>query len=279
MTTKLAGASYGWFGFLVLFISIIPSSAQGVDAMNWDLETPSISRWRVAFGGHNATRKLRADQAKKNDAALTVKNIGDVPPDRGSKILGWGIASYTLDGGDFFEFEYYKTTIDEVGTIRKNAKVFGIPLRLGLRMPISLETESFKIRYGYPLFSTERLNVSGTLGVREFRASVTYPHEDFRRYPDDYKIVLPTFGVLSTYTMGKNWRGVARADWLTFSANGSTATIADFDGVIEYSGLSGNVIGVGYRYSLITYAADRERWSGHLSYRVRGPLIYAAVNF
>ena len=268
----LAGAIISLF-----FLSVCFSSQALADCQAG--ATCSNHNWRLIVGGQYTHRSPSVYYLEKDNTPLREVFIEEDFTEKRYLPFPFMKLEYQINPVSFVDLTYNRDETKTSALQRKTVNFLFFPIRLAIRAPLEVNTQSLKLRYNRALYQTQDWQIGAALGINvlKFDAEAQIPGEGKKE--DSFTAPLPNFGLFAVYQPMESINLKFRTDYLPLKTGKTDGTLSETELALEYQYNETWFLGAGYRYSYFKLALNHDSYNADIKHITYGPTVFVGVNF
>jgi hypothetical protein len=262
---------------LVAAVAAVPAAAERVTDKAWLSGSALFA---------TADSSLRLDSTVTNGLGTTLsfeKDLGLSSHDTTPLVLG----GLRIGKGWRVEAEYLRLHRTGNHTLDRTAIVGDTTFDVNANVAGLLESDTIRIVGGYAPIRGDNYELGGSLGfhVTKFKAqvlgigSVNGTTSALVAKAADQTAPLPTLGLYGNYTISPLFTLNARVDYLSLKIGDYSGKLIDTRGTVSVRPLRYLSLGGGYQYVEYDVSARKKAFTGKVTYKFRGPVLFAELDF
>ncbi|WP_319587963.1 hypothetical protein [uncultured Desulfobulbus sp.] len=179
---------------------------------------------------------------------------------------------------------YNEDHTDTGALTHERIKFFGFSIKLGLKAPVEIDTQTLKFFYNRALIQNKNFELGGSLGMQILNINADAKIPILGSRSESITVPLPALGMFASYAHSDRLKYRIRTNYfslgsISFGELSAGGMVAESNFCIEYQYTPTWVIGTGYRYSYLTVKLDQENYSASGSHITHGPTIFLGASF
>jgi hypothetical protein len=183
--------------------------------------------------------------------------------------------------------DFYRLDRSKTSTIARDIEFDGVTYPASASVTGQFRSDIYRLTFGYSFYQTPEFEFGATLGAHitnfvvslEGDASVGEAGVEFRQRRKQVLAPLPTIGLYGGFRPTDKVTVAGRFDWLSLTVDGYSGRLWNTQASASYAVTPNVALGVMYRYVNYRLGADRDNWSGRITYRFSGPAAFLEVGF
>ncbi|OHT20601.1 outer membrane beta-barrel protein [Edaphosphingomonas haloaromaticamans] len=183
--------------------------------------------------------------------------------------------------------EYYSLSRKGSNVISRDIVFDDITYPASARVSTKFSTDVYRLTLGYAFIRKENFELGAALGLHATRFKVRLDGEtsigdqsanvEGRRH--DFLAPLPTLGLFTAFEVAPRLTLNGRIDYLSLKIDDYDGRLINTQASISYRALKNVGIGATYRYVDYRVDVEKQRWTGRVSYKFKGPAVFLQFGF
>ena len=239
----------------------------------------SDSHWKFIVGGQLTHRSPEIHYVDKDSSTNRVIDIEEDYTEKKYLPFPFIKLEYRINPKSSFDMTFNRDVTETSALQRRTIKFLFFPLKLGVRAPLKIDTQSLKLRYNHTIFQRENWEVGGSVGLQVLKvdAEAEIPAKGIET--DTFTAPLPNVGIYASYSQSQKLSYRVRADYLPIKLHSTNGVLSELDLSLEYRYTPAWMLGAGYRYSYLDLELDQQSYHADISHITYGPTIFVGANF
>jgi hypothetical protein len=267
-----------WYAGLALLGMIASGQASGQQS-EWSRHPALHDRWMFQLGAYAPNVKT---SASLNGTGGVVNRAIDFEDDLNltdRKVMPALLASVRLGERWRIEAEYFSLHRSGSRAVSRTISWGDNTYTAGTVVSSEFDSDIYRLSGGYSFIKDDRRELGVALGlhVTDFRASLSA--SGGRTQAGDTLAPLPTLGVYGAYAFTPRWLLSGRLDYFSVKVDDYDGVLVNFQAGVDYR--FSRHVGVGLAWRHVDYDVDvtRARYTGNISYKFSGPMLYVNASF
>jgi hypothetical protein len=191
---------------------------------------------------------------------------------------------YQTNQASFWNLTYNKDESQTAALTHETLELLTFPLKLSVKVPGKIYTQSLKIFYNRTVFQNARFEFGGSLGIHVLSINARTDKPIWGREEYDYTAPLPAIGLYASYEQSDRLTYRLRTNYFSLGSLslGSVSiggVVAEADISIEYQYDKTWIIGAGFRLSYLKVEVEEDDYRLNGSHVTYGPKFFIGASF
>ncbi|NOT13985.1 MAG: hypothetical protein HOP21_00130 [Methylotenera sp.] len=237
------------------------------------------SNWRLSVGFQHTHRSPTLHYAEKNTADLREVTIEEDFTEKKYLPFPTMQLEYRINSVSTLDLTYHQDDTETSALQHRTIKFLFFPVRIGLRVPLQISTQSLKLRYQRALFQNDAWEIGGSLGLQmlKLKAETDIPTQD--KLSEEFTTPLPELGLYVSYMPTDAITYRLATSYLPLKFDSIKGNLAEVNASLAYQFNQHYFLGVGYRYAHLDLDFNREKYQASVSHVTYGPTAFVGFNF
>ncbi|SNT04382.1 Outer membrane protein beta-barrel domain-containing protein [Sphingomonas laterariae] len=191
-------------------------------------------------------------------------------------------------GGNFsVSAEYYALTRKGERAIERDITFRDVVYPVGASIATKFDTDVYRLTLGYAFVRNDNFELGASLGLHATKFKIELRGEGnvggvggaTQVRGEDVLAPLPTIGLFTAFEVTPGVTLNARVDYLSLSIGDYDGRLLNAQAGAAYRFTDNVGIGVMYRYVDYRVDVEKDRWTGRLAYKFKGPSVFLQLGF
>ena len=183
--------------------------------------------------------------------------------------------------------EYYALNRQASAGVSRDIVFDDVTYNAGATVSSTFDTDVYRLAVGYSFVRNDKVDVGAALGLHVTQFKVALSGEghvgaaavqsEVRKR--DALAPLPTVGLYGTYQAAPRLVLGGRVDYLSLKVSDYDGRLVNAQASVSYRLFKNIGVGAMYRYVDYDLNIDKERWTGELAYKFKGPSVFLEAAF
>lgn len=237
------------------------------------------SNWRLSVGLQYTHRSPILDYAEKNSADHREVTMEESFTEKKYLPFPTMKIEYRINSVSTLDLTYHRDDTETSALQRRNIKFLFFPIRIGLRVPLQISTQSLKLRYQRALLQNDAWDVGGSVGLQVLKLAVDADIPTQDKLSEQLTVPLPELGLYASYMPFDTMTYRLDASYLPLKFHSVSGSLAEVNASLAYQLNARYFFGAGYRYAHLDLDFNREKYQASVSHVTYGPTAFVGINF
>jgi hypothetical protein len=234
---------------------------------------------RIVVAVHSAEAIPRLEYQRRNDPANRTATLLEGGEEWRTQAYPLLEANYRIADHVGLEAQIARLDVPADVLVRRTVRFLFFPLRIGVRVPVRIESESIRLSVGWlaadPVWGGSAL----WAGIQGMRLSASYELPGEGSHRDSVTAPLPALGATVRYRLAETVTLMAKGSYAPAYGKDLDGDVAEAAAAIEWQPGDNALLGLGYRDYRFRIALRRTDYDADASLAARGPMAYLGWSF
>jgi len=263
----------------LMVVGMLTCGAAGAQDASWSVHPALTDRWSLQLGAYfpkaDTTASLNSTAGTRGTSISFEDDLGLDDSKTTATILG------SVRLGERWKIEAEYLFLDRSGSrsLSRTLNWGDHTYNLGATVNSEFNSNIYRLSAGYSFVKNNQSELGVVLGlhVTDFEAKLSAPNIGSDK--GDVLAPLPTVGIYGAYAFTPRWLLSGRMDYFSLNYNDYDGRLFNASAGVDYRFMRNFGVGVGYRYVDYDLTASKARYTGNVSYKFNGPVLYVVGSF
>ena len=248
-------------------------------APGWTVHPGLQDRWSLEIGAYAPNVKTSASLDSTTTGRGTTVNFEEDLGLSDRKTMGSVLARLRLGERWRIEAEYF--VLDRSGTraINRTINWGGTVYPVGVVVNSEFNSDVYRLSGGYSFVKDAQKEFGVALGLHVTDFAISLAAAGAGARAGEALAPLPTLGLYGAYAFTPKWLLSGRVDYFSLQYEQYDGSLINFTAGIDYRFSRHFGVGLGYRYVDYDVNVTKTNFTGNISYKFSGPMLYATMSF